>query len=114
MKWLVRHADAKAAQITEGSRSAQMMDHGSMKLRYFAPRGRDDQTPHDQDELYFVVAGEGEFVIDQNEASLERKSFGPGDVMFAPAGAVHRFENFSDDFATWVVFWGPKGGEFDR
>ena len=114
MKSLVRHADAKAAPIAEGLRSAQMMEHGSMKLRYYAPRGRDDQTPHDQDELYFVVAGEGEFVIGQNEASLERKSFGPADVMFAPAGAVHRFENFSDDFATWVVFWGPKGGESDR
>jgi hypothetical protein len=31
--------------------------------------------------------------------------------LFAPAGLVHRFEEFSDDFATWVVFWGPKGGE---
>ena len=26
-------------------------------------------------------------------------------------GAVHRFEHFSSDFATWVVFWGPPGGE---
>ena len=22
-----------------------------------------------------------------------------------------RFENFSDDFVTWVVFYGPPGGE---
>jgi hypothetical protein len=28
-----------------------------------------------------------------------------------PAGAVHRFENFSNDFVTWVVFYGPQGGE---
>ncbi len=111
MKWLVRLADAKAAPIPEGLRSAQLLEHGSMKLRYYAPRDRDEQTPHDQDELYFVVAGHGEFVIGRNEASLERQSFGPGDAMFAPAGAVHRFENFSDDLATWVVFWGPKGGE---
>jgi hypothetical protein len=34
-------------------------------------------------------------------------------VFFTPAGWVHRFEDFSDDFATWVVFWGPKGGEAD-
>ena len=27
------------------------------------------------------------------------------------AGAVHRFVDFSDDFQTWVVFWGPEGGE---
>ena len=25
------------------------------------------------------------------------------------ANVLHRFENFSDDFGTWVVFWGPKG-----
>jgi hypothetical protein len=27
---------------------------------------------------------------------------------------VHRFEEFSADFATWVMFWGPKGGERDN
>jgi len=34
-----------------------------------------------------------------------------GDVIFAPAGIEHRFENFSDDFVTWVIFYGPVGGE---
>jgi hypothetical protein len=29
-------------------------------------------------------------------------------------GWVHLFEDFSGDFATWVVFWGPKGGEAER
>jgi len=23
----------------------------------------------------------------------------------------HRFENFTDDFATWVIFYGEEGGE---
>jgi hypothetical protein len=23
----------------------------------------------------------------------------------------HRFENFTDDFGTWVIFYGPEGGE---
>jgi len=32
-------------------------------------------------------------------------------VLFVPARVEHRFEEFSDDFATWVIFWGPKGGE---
>lgn len=27
------------------------------------------------------------------------------------AQAVHRFEEFSEDFATWVFFYGPEGGE---
>jgi hypothetical protein len=41
----------------------------------------------------------------------ERHRFIAGTTFFVPAGAEHRFENFSPDFATWVVFWGPKGGE---
>jgi hypothetical protein len=26
-------------------------------------------------------------------------------------GVEHRFENFSHDFVTWVVFYGPQVGE---
>jgi quercetin dioxygenase-like cupin family protein len=40
-----------------------------------------------------------------------RHRFQAGDAFFVPAGQVHRFEHFSDDFVTWVVFWGPPGGE---
>jgi hypothetical protein len=32
-------------------------------------------------------------------------------VLFAAAGAVHRFENFSGDLTVWVMFYGPEGGE---
>jgi mannose-6-phosphate isomerase-like protein (cupin superfamily) len=109
--WLVTLAEAKVAPIPEGARSALLMQHGTMTLRYYAPRGRDPQTPHAQDEIYVVVAGSGTFALGRDENALERHRFGRGDAMFAPAGWVHRFENFTDDFATWVVFWGPEGGE---
>ena len=111
MDWLVTLAAAKAAPIPEGRRSALLMAHGTMTLRYYAPVGDDPQTPHDQDEIYIVAAGRGTFALGRDETSLERRPFGPGDAIFAPAGWVHRFEDFSADFATWVVFWGPEGGE---
>jgi mannose-6-phosphate isomerase-like protein (cupin superfamily) len=111
MDWLVRLADAKAAPIPDGARSALLMRHGTMTLRYYAPKGRDPQTPHEQDEIYVIAAGRGTFALGRDEKTLERKPFGPGDAIFAPAGWVHRFEGFSADFATWVIFWGPKGGE---
>jgi oxalate decarboxylase/phosphoglucose isomerase-like protein (cupin superfamily) len=111
MDWLIRRADAAKAPIPEGRRSAELITHGTMKLRYYAPEGHDPQTPHDQDEIYVVVSGSGTFALGRNEASLERQAFGPGDAIFAPAGWLHRFENFTPDFATWVVFWGPEGGE---
>jgi len=97
---------ARVAPIPPGSRSALLMQHGSMKLRYYAPPGSDPQMPHEQDELYVVARGRGTFFV-----AGQRVPFGPGDVLFAPAGAEHRFEGFSEDFATWVVFYGPPGGE---
>jgi len=84
----------------------QAFAHGSMSLVLFTPRGQDYQTPHDQDELYVILEGSGEFVL-----AGGRVSFGPGDVLFVPAHKEHRFENFSDDLVTWAVFWGPRGGE---
>ena len=52
-----------------------------------------------------MVSGRGEFVN-----GSERHAFAPGDVMFVPAGVEHRFEQFTDDLAVWVVFYGPEGG----
>lgn len=90
----------------EGVWHTQAFAHGSMSLVLFTPRGRDYQTPHDQDEIYIVVRGTGEFVVEG-----ERFPFSPGDALFVPASKEHHFENFSDDLVTWVVFWGPRGGE---
>ncbi len=80
--------------------------HGALQLGLYAPRGRDPQTPHTQDEVYVVMKGSGWFVN-----GSARTRFGPGDVLFVPAGVVHRFEEFTDDFMVWVVFYGPEGGE---
>lgn len=83
--------------------------HGSMSVELYVPKDIDTQTPHDRDELYFIYSGQGEFVI-----AGERHLFAPGMVFFVPAHIEHRFEKFSTDFAAWVVFWGPKGGESSK
>jgi quercetin dioxygenase-like cupin family protein len=41
----------------------------------------------------------------------QRIRYVAGDALFVAAGRPHRFENFSDDFVVWVVFYGPEGGE---
>jgi mannose-6-phosphate isomerase-like protein (cupin superfamily) len=90
----------------EGERFTQALAHGSMSVELYAPVSTDPQSPHSQDELYFVISGAGEFVLEDI-----RMSFAPGTALFVLAGKAHRFENFTPDFATWVVFWGPQGGE---
>lgn len=79
---------------------------GTLDVELYAPRGEDPQSPHDRDELYVVVRGRGQFVCGRT-----RGPFGPGDLLFVPANVEHRFEDFSDDLAVWVIFYGPKGGE---
>lgn len=83
-----------------------LLETGSMELGYYKPLGSDAQTPHDQDEIYVVQSGTGSFV--RGDESIP---FAAGDALFVAAGVEHRFVDFSDDFAAWVIFWGPPGGE---
>ena len=94
----------------QGTPFVPALAHGSLSVELFAPAtsqlGRDIQQPHTQDELYVVQRGTSAFWRDGETAHVQA-----GDILFVPAGVVHRFENFSPDFVTWVVFYGPPGGE---
>jgi mannose-6-phosphate isomerase-like protein (cupin superfamily) len=90
----------------KGERFATVLEHGSLDIEIYAPRGTDPQKPHTRDEVYFVVQGQGEFIN-----GPFREQFGPGDVLFVPAHEEHRFENFTNDLIVWVMFYGPEGGE---
>jgi len=97
---------ALARLASSGKEFILLFRHGTLEVEIYRPRGVDNQKPHARDEVYVVFSGTGTFVN-----AGERRPFGPGEVLFAPAGAEHRFEGFSDDFATWVFFYGPEGGE---
>jgi len=97
---------AKQLPGPRGERSTVAFKHGTLTVKVYAPRGNDPQQPHSQDELYVVARGSGFFVHGDR-----RDRFGPDDVLFAPAGLPHRFEDFTDDLAVWVMFYGPEGGE---
>lgn len=103
---LARLPGPKTAAWPDGEPFTEALRHGSMSVEVFAPRGRDTQTPHSQDELYFVVSGTALF-----EHAGWRAAVAAGDVLFVPASDRHHFEEMSADFVTWVVFWGPQGGE---
>lgn len=104
-----RYTLEKALQLvaeSEDKAYGVLLEHGSLELGYYKPDRIDPQQPHSQDEIYIVQSGTGVFVLGD-----ERQPFEPGEALFVPAGVVHRFEDFSDDFAAWVVFYGPQGGE---
>lgn len=107
---LARHVAASAALArlprAGGKRFETAFRYGSLQIEIFAPRIRDTQKPHDRDEVYVVLRGSGFYVN-----AGQRFAFRAGDVLFAASGEVHHFEEFSEDFATWVFFYGPEGGE---
>ena len=105
VKYSVEHA-LQQLPGPAGERFVELLRHGSMRTELYAPRGHDPQQPHAQDELYVVQHGTSGFWLEGQRSHVQT-----GDVLFVPAGAAHRFENFSDDFVTWVVFYGPNGGE---
>jgi uncharacterized protein YjlB len=90
----------------DGAPWMELLRRGSLSVEVYAPRGTDPQGVHDRDEVYVVIAGTGTFVC-----AGERHPFVAGALLVVPAGVEHRFEDFSDDFSTWVLFYGPRGGE---
>jgi mannose-6-phosphate isomerase-like protein (cupin superfamily) len=93
---------AMALPLPEGRRSSEVFVDGDVEIRLYAPKGHDPQTPHDRDELYIVALGRGKFRVGDRVEPFE-----PGALLYVGAHEAHRFEDFSDDFATWVLFYGP-------
>jgi len=99
-------AQALRANPAPGNLAAEMIRRGTVELEFYSPHLTDLQQPHSRDELYVIARGTGVLVVES-----ERFSFKGGDVLFVPAYADHRFVEFSEDFGTWVLFYGPEGGE---
>ena len=89
-----------------GAHFVTVMQRGSVRALLSLPLSPNRQTPHAQDEVYVVVRGRGVLFHDGR-----RDPFETGDFLFVAAGVEHWFEDFTDDLAVWVVFYGPPGGE---
>jgi mannose-6-phosphate isomerase-like protein (cupin superfamily) len=61
----------------------------------------DDQQPHTEDEVYYVVRGSARLAIGDATTPV-----GPGSIAFVAAGVEHRFVDILEDLEV-VVFWSP-------
>jgi mannose-6-phosphate isomerase-like protein (cupin superfamily) len=102
----VIHLAEAQAGIPAGGRSVGVLQRGTLDVVLGTPARPDEQTPHEQDELYVAVRGRGVLFHDGR-----RDPFESGDLLFVAAATEHRFEDFSDDLLVWRVFYGPRGGE---
>lgn len=95
-----------AARGPMSERCALGFRHGSTLVERYGPGAVDSQQPHPRDERYIIASGRGAFECDEM-----RVPFAPHEVLFVRAGEPHRFVDYTEDFRTWVVFYGPEGGE---
>jgi mannose-6-phosphate isomerase-like protein (cupin superfamily) len=89
-----------------GAHSIDVLRRGTVRILLSMPVEPNRQTPHTQDEVYVIVRGRGVLFHDG-----KRDAFDGGDLLFVAAGVEHWFEDFSDDLAVWVVFYGAEGGD---
>lgn len=94
--------EAMQAVASDETTYVRLLREACGDVGFYHPRLKDAQEQHLRDEVYIVANGHGTFVC-----GGERAPFEPGDAFFVRRGTEHRFEDFSDDFATWVVFIGP-------
>ncbi len=73
---------------------------------YVLPAGGVDvQSPHKQDELYYVVSGKG-----RARAGTQDRVIRPGTMIFVAANVEHRFYAIEEELRLLVFFAPPEGG----
>lgn len=76
----------------------------SVGLYLLAPGASDDQTPHEEDEVYYAVRGRAQIRVGAEDHPVK-----PGAVLFVPARAEHYFHDIEEELVL-VVFWAPPEG----
>jgi len=76
----------------------------SVGLYMLGAGGVDDQTPHEEDEVYYAVRGVAKLRVDGDDHPVKA-----GSVLFVPAHADHRFVDIEEELVL-VVFWAPPEG----
>ena len=64
----------------------------------------DPQSPHEEDELYYVVTGRAQFTAGRRTVAIEG-----GNLIFVPAREEHRFHDVEEDLEILVLFAPPEG-----
>jgi mannose-6-phosphate isomerase-like protein (cupin superfamily) len=63
----------------------------------------DRQTPHAEDEIYYVLAGRAELEVEGKRQAVE-----PGSIAFVTKHVEHRFVDIVEDLELLVIFAPPE------
>jgi mannose-6-phosphate isomerase-like protein (cupin superfamily) len=99
-----RELDEILASITAAGRPFEevVRSHDlSVGVYVLAAGATDLQTPHTEDEVYYVIRGRGHIVVGE-----EDRAVGPGSIVFVAAEVAHRFRDIEEELVVLVAF-GP-------
>ena len=94
-------AEVEAAHAAQESRYLQFLTVPELSLGlYNLPAGAEDlQTPHLEDEIYYVVSGRGRLSAGDRDYPAE-----PGSVLFVAKEIPHNFHDIEEDLHILVFF----------
>jgi mannose-6-phosphate isomerase-like protein (cupin superfamily) len=76
----------------------------SVGVYRLAAGAKDEQKPHHEDEVYYVIAGRAKFTCAGKVQDVR-----PGSILFVERGVEHRFVEIVEELILLVVF-GPVEG----
>ena len=97
--------DEISRQQTESGRPYfQFINEGTMSLGLYvlAAGSVDEQSPHAEDEIYYVVSGRGAIMV-----AGERRPVRAGSMVFVAKEVEHRFVDIEEDLSL-LVFFAPE------
>ena len=102
--WGLDKVDAERAGAGELYREFLRVESMSAGLYVLESGAADPQSPHAQDEIYYVVSGRARFTSGGEERAVEA-----GDVLFVPAQEEHLFHSIEERLSLLVVFAPAEG-----
>lgn len=65
--------------------------------------GVDLQQPHNEDEVYYIVSGQGQITVGDETQLVQ-----PGSIIFVAAQVPHKFHTITEDLKILVFFAPPE------
>jgi mannose-6-phosphate isomerase-like protein (cupin superfamily) len=73
----------------------------SMGLYVLPAGGTDPQSPHTEDEVYYVVSGRAKILVAEENRDVQ-----PGSIVYVAKNIAHRFHSI-EEALTVIVFFAP-------
>jgi mannose-6-phosphate isomerase-like protein (cupin superfamily) len=101
---LFEYEDVARERAGSGKQYLQFINEGTLSLGLYvlAAGSVDTQTPHAEDEIYYVVSGRAAV-----EVAGERRLVRPGSIVYVAREVEHRFVDIEEDLSL-LVFFAPE------